>query len=459
MKAFVATGDGLSRPALDGWVAGLEEHGLHVEPLRHDHRLLRHIIVTTRESSAGAPRWTINPQPAVRAASSSESWALALSLHGIPVAQEALPAGAVRRLTSLPQGECRLVKVHVGDLNVLAVEDEGDGALTPEHRSYQKIMDAACRAVYLLGLHFGCVHVRVHPQGGWYIAAVDPAPDVDTPLGRAYGRAVGRLLLEYEASRHAPREVTLGADPEFALATPGGRLVDISRYVEKSGEVGYDRQTQRRGSPVHPIAELRPRPSPSPLALAVNVERALERATQLLPTRRTKWIAGSYPLGLIPTGGHIHFSGTRLTTPLLFALDQCLAIPLMLLERRTPAKRRRRRYGRLGDFRRKEHGGFEYRTLSSWLVEPAATRATLSLAKVIATEWPTLCDTMWPGARVSREFYLSKKARFRRAFPDFWAKLIASPTAQAYAYELHYIAHMVAGGKEWNEEQDFKIAW
>src|SRR5690606_30262706 len=107
------------------------------------------------------------------------------------------------------------------------------------------------------------------------------------------------------------------ADPEFAMVGPGGRLLYASRYVTHSGLVGYDRQSRSSRGAVYPLAELRPNPSPSPTVLADNIAAALEHACTLLPTNGVSWLAGSFPFGQYPTGGHIHFSGVTLTTPLL----------------------------------------------------------------------------------------------------------------------------------------------
>ena len=91
-----------------------------------------------------------------------------------------------------------------------------------------------------------------------------------------------------------------------------------------------------------------------------------------------------------PIGGHIHFSQIQLTTDLLHALDTYLAIPDLLVEGSHRSRRRRRRYGYLGEYRLEGHGGFEYRTLSSWITTIHRAQATLSLAKIIAVEYPRL---------------------------------------------------------------------
>lgn len=451
-----------SRPSrgLDGMISAIESQGHCVRTTRQSVRGARPAVVLWGDLHDKDVRgkWTINPLPSIKTSLSRPDAAFTLALHGIPVADEDLPPGAVKRVRQIPKSQFHPVFFHICDLSVLKVEHPYRDDLSVSARTMEQMTEAACRSVYVLGLHFACVKILVHPGGYWYVQQVDPAPVIDDDLGWAYGEKIGQLLKGLESDDH-PLDVTLGADPEFVLAAPDGRLMDVSRYVERDGVIGYDRLSRSPRGSRYPIAELRPVPSPSPLVLATNIERALDRATRVLPVRKTKWIAGSYPAGQIPTGGHIHLSGIDLTTPLLKAFDDYLAIPLMLLERRTPAKRRRRRYGRLGDFRRKEHGGFEYRTPSSWLVSPQATKGALALAKVVATEWASLPVDPWQGSYHVREFYLSKKARFRRSFERIWHSIIHTPTGQQYAYELSYIHSMVTSRREWNEELDIKEAW
>lgn len=463
MKALLLTDKKSPFRGLDAVVGELESHGFRVECRSAPGRGPWDVAVCwggDGQRLTGAGRLIINPSEAVQRSLSPADASLLLNWHGIPVSWELLPPEVARPVARPPEDEYVSMRVHVGDLRVLAVEeDPGGGRLDLSRWRYQRIMEAACRSVYVLGLHFACVHLKVHPKGAWYVERVDPAPPVDDQLGRAYGSSIVHLA---EVCRRGPEtrsEVTLGADPEFALATDDGKLLYASRYVTHRGEVGYDRQSRHHRGTVFPLAEIRPNPSPSPLVLANNVRRALQAARKLLPTHRTRWMAGSSPLARFPTGGHVHLSGVPLSTPILLALDAYVAIPFMLLERKTRARQRRRKYGRLGEFRRKEHGGFEYRTLPSWLVSPAAARAALCLVKVVATEWPALHAEPLRTPNVVKEFYLGKKTRFRQSFQRAWSRLLATPTGESYAYELSYVQRMVMSGVEWNDDDDIKPAW
>lgn len=404
---------------------------------------------------------TFNPQAAVRLSQSPRLFAMTLFQHGIPVDPELLPKRAVRPANLPARDTFQLVEIHIADLHVLSLEKKGSSVLEvfPAERR-QRILEAACRSVYLLGLHFARVDLLVHSQGRWFVRSVEPTPSVDEELGQAYAASLERLAALWLREDKIPIDPVLGADPEFLLARRDGKLLYASRYIKHEGEIGYDRQSRARRGAVFPLAEIRPSPSPSPLVLSANIERTLERAARALPTSGVWWLAGSYPLGKYPTGGHIHISSHPLTTPLLAALDRYVAFSLMLVEQRMPARRRRRRrYGRLGDFRWKEHGGFEYRTPGSWLVSREATKAALCLAYTVVREWPDLVTGREGGLADVKGFYAGKKQLLRRNFQEIWHKLGQTPSAERYAYELAYIPRLVSKRKEWEEQTDIKALW
>lgn len=417
------------------------------------------IVVVAAGEDLPPRRLTINPVRAAMLAASPEDSALLLHVHGIPILPERLPKGVVRPASQPDPAALTPLRVHVGDLRVLAVESDTSLPQLSRLRE-QRMMEAACRSVYSLGLHFGCVHLYASRSGRFYIDRVDPYPAVGPDLARAYASSIAQLVTAWSAPSTQPEdEVVLGADPEFALFSRDGRILYASTYVKHRGTVGYDRQSRANRGSVFPLVEVRPNPSPSPFALFAGTEKALAAARRVLPHRGVLWTAGSCPFNRYPTGGHIHFSGLTLSTPLLAALDNYLAIPTMLLEQRSRARRRRQKYGRLGDFRRKEHGGFEYRTVASWLVSPQATLAALCLAKVVATHWRRLPASAIAEARVALDFYRGRKARFRQIFPQLWRTLMQTETAASYAYELNYIARSIERGAEWQDESDFKQNW
>ena len=135
----------------------------------------------------------------------------------------------------------------------------------------------------------------------------------------------------------------------------------------------------------YPVAELRPAPARSPDELASNIRRLLIQANTRIMDRTLRWAAGGMPISGFALGGHIHLSGVRLTSRLLRQMDSYVALPLAMLE--DPSDHARRpRYGALGDFRFQPHGGFEYRTLASWLVSPLAAKGAFALMLLCARE-------------------------------------------------------------------------
>ena len=105
------------------------------------------------------------------------------------------------------------------------------------------------------------------------------------------------------------------------------------------------------------------------------------------------------------------------------------------------ARARRRRYGLLGSFRRKEHGGFEYRTLSSWLTGVRRTRSTLCLAKLVAVEYPRLRRHLLATPQAHRAFYHGKKEVFREAVEALWYDMRGTDSYQEFSQDLED-AHM-----------------
>ncbi|MCZ4142661.1 hypothetical protein BZG17_33240, partial [Escherichia coli] len=123
--------------------------------------------------------------------------------------------------------------------------------------------------------------------------------------------------------------------------------------------------------------------------LIAHLLRAFGSASRSITDHTLIWQAGSMPQRGLPLGGHVHFSGITLNGELLRTLDNYLALPLaMLQDPRGDA--RRPRYGALGDFRLKSHGGFEYRTLPSFLVSPLVAKGVVGLAGLIASNYRRL---------------------------------------------------------------------
>lgn len=252
----------------------------------------------------------------------------------------------------------------------------------------------------------------------------------------------------------------LGADPEFMLANArNGRMMAASDFFPRLGRVGCD-DIRSRNHQKRPVAEVRPDPAFSPLTLTENISLALREASRMAPYRSVKWLAGSQPFAGFSTGGHVHFSQVVLNGHLLRALDVYAALPLFLLEVPESAAARRKRYGMLGDYRLKEYGGFEYRTLASWLVAPEWTRAVLCLCKVIADSYPVLKSEVFLRPEMQRAFYRGERDFLREVvLGELYPELRMLRAYEKYKEPLEWLFEQIRGQRKWNEKNDIRLGW
>jgi len=327
-----------------------------------------------------------------------------------------------------------------------------------------KLRETARRAVYALGLHFAAVDL-----GGAHgaVVRVTPDPPLDNRLARRFARAMATYVATTQEAVSASygwttgQEVVLGADPEFILRhRRTGRTVSAARFFSRWGVVGLDRACfKRNGVLIYPLAEVRPPPSPDPLELVENLRRAFVRAASAVRGHRISFQAGGTALRRFSIGGHIHFSNARLSTDLLRALDNYVALPVLLLENPVSSRLRRPRYGYLGDWRPQPHGGFEYRTPGSWVISPQYAAAVLCLAKAVAQDYPLLRRNVFLSAANQRAFYAADKAALRPHFFPLWNDMRASSVAREFARHLELIHQMVSEERRWNERVDIKKRW
>src|SRR5438046_992295 len=165
-----------------------------------------------------------------------------------------------------------------------------------------------------------------------------------------------------------PFDFTLGADPEFACINKKGEVI-------RAGEVISNAQNQQFGADGNGITfEVRPDPSPDPIKVVTNLRDIFQNQVTEKPSfLKWEWLAGSFQKSY-PLGGHIHFGIKEDKIHPVTAceiLSQYLGAIALLIEDPQQAKDRRGRggYGGFSDHRVQTHG-FEYRTLSSWLVSP-----------------------------------------------------------------------------------------
>lgn len=324
----------------------------------------------------------------------------------------------------------------------------------PEEAALRRVARIAARALYALGIDIGEAEVSLSDGGR---ASVLDA----RPLGA--DSAAGAAALKAFAARYANvgvgRRILIGADPEFALLTPAGKLAPASRFFGEgaAGAAGADAMVVGRRV-LYPVAELRPAPAETPAALAANVRRLLARAAAKIGDPELRWVAGAMPLPGLALGGHIHISGAPLTGRLLRMLDSCAAYPLALVE--DPAGRGRRpRYGGLGDVRLQPHGGFEYRTLPSWLVSPAAAKAAFALALLCAREALRIIRIPAREERYAEAYYAGDRTELAGCLDEVASTISATESYPALARYIEPLFDAARRGKAWDENTDIRAKW
>ncbi|WP_162848408.1 putative amidoligase domain-containing protein [Paenibacillus nanensis] len=327
----------------------------------------------------------------------------------------------------------------------------------PEEEAQRRAARAAARALYALGLDIGEAEVALSDGGRAIVLDARPL---------AADSAAGEAALEAFAARYAAADagggggrILIGADPEFALLTPAGKLAPASRFFGEgaAGATGADAMVVGRRV-IYPVAELRPAPAETPAALAANVRRLLARAAVRVSDPALRWVAGAMPLPGLALGGHIHISGAPLTGRLLRLLDSCAAYPLALVE--DPAGRGRRpRYGALGDVRLQPHGGFEYRTLPSWLVSPAAAKAAFALALLCAREAMRMPRVPAREERYAEAYYAGDRTELAGCLDEVAAAIAATESYPALAQYIEPLFDAARRGKTWDESADIRAKW
>lgn len=315
---------------------------------------------------------------------------------------------------------------------------------------------AAQRALHTVRLDYGVVDANLTRRGEPVILGVTPDPSPEGRPGQRLIEGLKRYLSMLQVREY--RRAVLGADPEFTVRDLyTGRTVALSRYLPARGRLGLDRALMRGSRVARPIGEIRPHPDDDPEELVAQIHRLLLRLYRRLSHSRYAWIAGN---GLAPysTGGHIHISNIPLTTGLLRALDVYLAILFLLVEHPAKARRRRRRYGGLGDFRRKPWG-FEYRTVPSWLVSPDYTRAAFVLAKIVAEHWPRLQLDPFLSPDTQGAFYSCRKSVFHPYWSRLRRDLESLPGYDQFGEALEPLIETVEEGRIWAEGRDFGRQW
>jgi hypothetical protein len=360
----------------------------------------------------------------------------------------------------------RVYRAYMLDLNCLAIfkrdQDFRFKLITsiPPNRE-KKLSRIAQRALYALRLHYGTCDIALDDRA--VILQVDPYPKIPSAITEVIARGINTYIekMKLAFNKNQTNDIVLGADPEFVVKDQNRlQLRYASDHFPPSGSVGFDfMRLKVNGLDKHPTAEIRPHPSHCPKILLSNIRKELQRALYLLPDINTCWLAGSAPHPGVYTGGHIHFSNLPFSVDFLKALDNYLAIPSLLMENARSARYRRQVYGFLGEYRTKEHGGIEYRTLSSWLTSPKRALITLCLAKIVATEYPHLKRDLLIDIESQMAFYNADKEYFRQKFPQLWNDIRSTKTYKEYVKDIEPVFRWVMERQQWKENKDFKTQW
>ncbi|MNO75870.1 hypothetical protein D3C76_669330 [compost metagenome] len=331
----------------------------------------------------------------------------------------------------------------------------------PDRQSplWRRLEKTAVRALYVLGLDLGEVVIYAGEEGKYFVEKIQVTPDVtDEASVHLYAQAMSSLLDELRTFAQVKPEMMLGMDPEFLLFDDNNRkVVPASRYLNHRGEAGCD-VLRYRGRKLYPLAELRPAPGREPSEVVIHLLHAFRSAHRAIPDNGLLWQAGGMPQRGFPLGGHIHFSGVPLTAELLRALDNYLALPVAAIE--DPGSfRRRPLYGNLGDFRVQDYGGFEYRTLPSFLVSPLVTKGVVAMARLIAENSEVLTRRPLQKDEIYQAFYTGDQKIIRKALPPLINDIISITTYHRYENYISPFIEAVLSGRTWNESSDIRRLW
>jgi hypothetical protein len=324
-------------------------------------------------------------------------------------------------------------------------------------KEVQHVQDIAVRSVYALGLDYAVVICGVVSGKNIVIRKVNPTPKLNQLMQDAYQKAF-RQSREKQQIKISADRLMIGADPEFVMRSNKGNLLLASKYFPIHGKVGCDAIWLGQNRSHKPLVEVRPAPSSDPRVLVGRIYHCLTYAAKKVAHVPCSWLAGGMPHNGFPIGGHIHFSGIEPTFGILRALDNYLTLPLMMAEDEKGVLRRPK-YGYLGDFRVKNHGGFEYRTPPSWLVSPTLTKGVLAAAKVIVLNHHKLKLNPLNDPDLQIAYYKGDKDSF-----TFWILLLCEELKDLDDYDQYekyldpYFEYLKSG-KTWDETRDFRRAW
>lgn len=326
-------------------------------------------------------------------------------------------------------------------------------------REVRKVQELSIRALYALGLDYGMIKCGIAQGNQVMVAHINPSPLASGEMQKAFVKSVEEYTNELTKGKMPLEQIQLGADPEFIVRSPKGHLIIASKYLPFRGQVGCDAIWIGKNRSHKPLVEVRPDPTPDPRKLVIRIYEGLIQVGKKMNAVSGKWLAGALPHPGFPLGGHVHFSGIKPNFKVLRALDNYLALPFIVIEDQQNGRKRRSKYGFLGDYRRKDYGGFEYRTLPSWLVSPVLTKGTLALAKCIVVNYRTLPQNPLAAYELQQAYYDGDKSKVRAYVDELWEDLRDLDDYQRYQTYLEPFYRYLTSKRTWDENKDFRRVW
>ncbi|PTX58683.1 phiEco32-like amidoligase-type 2 protein [Melghirimyces profundicolus] len=410
------------------------------------------------------PIVTLNEEDAVERANDRAYKISVLKLHGMAVAEGKIQL-LKRYIVCVFQTQVLLMyrsrepKAWLASNQTAKTKTFKRLALSENTRETRRVKALAVRALYALGLDYGVVTIGIRPGIKAVVLDVNPGPLLNQEMIRQFSDAVCQYIRKLPQLLTDLDQVVLGADPEFIMRkTSDGKLVMASDYFPRFGRVGCDAIWHGQNRSAKPLVELRPKPTNDPRQLVLRMYQGMMQASRRIKDKKVQWLSGALPHPGFPLGGHIHFSGIPLNFKLLRALDHYLALPLVMVED-PKGIRRRPKYGFLGDYRVQFHGGFEYRTLPSWLVSPTLTKGILSAAKLVAAHYPVLKGRHLHRYTVQKAYYEGDKEGVRTIVRQLSEELQRLKSYPRYQRDLAPYFRMIGSEKTWNESRDIRSVW
>ncbi|KXZ39382.1 YheC/D like ATP-grasp [Alkalithermobacter thermoalcaliphilus JW-YL-7 = DSM 7308] len=339
------------------------------------------------------------------------------------------------------------------NLRKVNLEDKDD-------KEKEEIFNISIKAIHALGLDYGVVNIGKDINGKYLVLDVDPTCKyMDEECKNAYVDKLIQTILKYDKLVDEKKEVTIGADPECLIKDKfTGELIVASELFKESGYFGLDDRSLEAQKKYFPIMEIRPDYSINPLKVFESIEQILISMYKHIHYKNVGIYSGSMPIYNYWIGGHIHF-GIKPNSKLIKALDNYLALLVMMIENPYTARQRKTKYGMLGNYRLKYHGGFEYCSISSWLVSPELAKAVLCLAKVISQEYLNLNKIFLSTYSDIRAYYLVNKDYFKDKIKTIIEDIKSTKTFLKYKDQIQPLFQKALLSESWNEQVDIKDTW